>query len=166
VRIARTVVLIALTVSAICYAAPSCAVTEPPSHVFVPPPPYEASSGEGSFYLGSDDFWTILPSNGVWETRHDQTTYDRRKIVWFSQDYWWFSRQEEDLRVDARKLDGGSESVHVAWATNSFVPEHQTSAMMNAIEFPSTSCWEISARWHDHALKFVVWVTPYTASSN
>jgi hypothetical protein len=166
VRSARTAILIALTVDAICYAAPSCAVTEAPSHIFVPPPPYEVSPGEGSFYFGWDDFWTILPNNGVWETQHDQATYDRRKIVWFSQDYWWLSRQEEDLRVDARKLDGGGESVHVAWVTNAFFPEHQTSAMMDEIEFPSTGCWEISARWHDQALKFVVWVTPYTVSSN
>jgi hypothetical protein len=128
--------------------------------VFVPPPPYEASPGEGSFYLGSDDFWTIVPNNGVWQTQHDKTTYDRRKIVWFSKDYWWLSQQESDLRVDARKLDGDNESVHVAWATNAYISEHQTSAMLNAIEFPSTGCWEISAQWHAHELKFVVWVTP------
>ncbi len=165
-RLARTAAFIALTVNVISYAAPACAVTEAPSPVFTPPPPYEVSPGERDFYLGSDDFWTILPNNGVWEARHDQATYDRRKIVWFSKDYWWLSRQEDDLRVEARKLDGGGESVHVAWATNAFIPEHQTSAMMNSIEFPATGCWEITASWHSHQLKFVVWVTPYTASSN
>ena len=64
------------------------------------------------------------------------------------------------MRVEARKLDGDNESVHVAWATNAYIPEHQTSAMLNSIEFPSTVCWEISIRWHAHELKFVVWVTP------
>jgi hypothetical protein len=160
VQIARTVVLIALAASAISYAAPPCAVTEVPNHVFVPPPPYAASPGEGTFYLGSDDFWTILPSDGIWETQHDKSTYDRRKIVWFSKDYWWLSRKEEDLRVDGRRLDGGNESVHVSWATNAFLPESQESAMLNSIEFPSTGCWEISAHWHAHELKFVVWVAP------
>lgn len=145
-------------------APPPCAVTEARNRVFVPPPPYSASPGEGDF--GSDDFWTILPSNGVWETLHDQPTYDRRKIVWFTKDYWWLSRQESDLKVDARKLNAGSESVHGERANNAFIPEHQTSAMLNSIEFPSTGCWEISARWHDHELKFVVWVTAYTAASN
>jgi hypothetical protein len=152
--------LIAVSASAIAYAAPPCAVTEPPSHVVVPPPPYEASPGHGTFYFGSDDFWTILPDNGVWETQHDKATYDRRKIVWFSKDYWWLSQQQMDLRVDARKLDGGIESVHVSWTTNGFIPDHQTSFMLNDIEFPSTGCWEISGRWHAHELKFVVWVTP------
>jgi hypothetical protein len=116
----RSVVLIALAACAICYAAPPCAVTEAPSHVFVPPPPYEASPGEGAFYFGSDDFWTILPNNGVWETQHDQRTYDRRKIVWFSKDYWWLSQQETGLGVDARKLSEGTESVHGERATNAF----------------------------------------------
>jgi hypothetical protein len=160
----RSAILIAFASCAI--AAPPCAVTETPRRVFVPPPPYEASLGEGDFYFGSDDFWTILPNNGVWETQHDQPTYDRRKIVWFSKDYWWLSQQQTDLRVEARKLDGGTELVHGERPNNAFIPENQTSAMLNSIEFPSTGCWEISARWHDHALKFVVWVMPYTAASN
>lgn len=165
-RIALTAVLIALIVNAICNAESSCAVTEAPSPVFIPPPPYDASPGVGSFYLGSDDFWTVLPSNGVWETRHDHATYDRSKVVWFSEGYWWLSQRQEDLRVDARKLDGGSESVHVAWVTNGFIPESQTSFMLNDIEFPSTGCWEISASWHAHELKFVVLVTPEITSSS
>jgi hypothetical protein len=156
----RSAVLIAFSISAISYASPPCTVTPPPSRVFVPPPPYETSPGVDSFYLGSDDFWTILPNNGVWETQHDNTTYDRGKIAWFSKDYWWLSRQESDLSLDARKLDGGNESVHVAWTTNAYIPERQTSFMLNSIEFSSTGCWEISARWHAHELKFVVWVTP------
>jgi hypothetical protein len=60
----RSVVLIAFTVSAISYAAPP--------------------AREGSFYFGSDDFWTMLPCNGVCETQHDHATYDRRKIAWFA----------------------------------------------------------------------------------
>jgi hypothetical protein len=161
----RFAILIVFTASTISYAAPPCAVTEPLSHVFVPPPPYEASPGQDEFYFGTDDFWTILPSDGVWQTQHDQATYDRRKIPWFSKDYWWLSRSEEDLVVDAKRLDRAG-SVHQPGATNAFTPERQTSAMLNSIEFPSTGCWEISAHWHDHELKFVVWVKPYTTSSN
>jgi hypothetical protein len=156
----RSVGLIAFTISALCYAVPPCAVTQPPDHVFVPPPPYEASPGEGSFYFGSDDFWTMLPGNGVWETQHDHATYDRRKIAWFSKDYWWLSRTEDGLKVDARKLDSGSEAIHGGGATNGFIRERQTSFMLNSIEFPSPGCWEISASWQAHELKFVVWVRP------
>ena len=155
---ARSVVLLALANSV--YALPPCAVTPPPAHAFVPPPPYDDWRSGNSFYFGSADFWTQLPGNGVWETRHDQPTYDRRKIVWFSKDYWWLSQQESDLKIDARKLDVGVESVHVAWATNGFIPERRQSFMLNSIEFPSTGCWEISASWHAHELKFVVWVAP------
>jgi hypothetical protein len=154
----RFAILIALASCAI--AAPPCAVTEAPSHVFVPPPPYEASPEEGTFYFGSDNFWTILPSSGVWETQHDQSTYDRRKIIWFSKGYWWLSRMDQDLVVDAKRLDAAAASVRGQSATNGFIPERQTSFMLNSIDFPATGCWEISARYHSHELKFVVWVSP------
>jgi hypothetical protein len=91
-----------------------CAVRKAPNQVFVPPPPYEASPGEGTFYFGSIDFWTILPSNGLSAPQYDQSTYE----------------------------------------------------MLNSIDFPTTGCWEISARYHRHELKFVVWVIPFTTSSN
>jgi hypothetical protein len=165
VRLARTGVLIALTVNAICYAAPPCAVTEAPSHVFVPSPPYEAVPPKDTFYFGSDDLWLFLPNNGVWDTQHGGWSYDRRKIAWFSRGYWWLSQSEKNLIVDAKRLDG-VESVHGAPATNAFDPERQESFMFSGIEFPATGCWEISARFQGHGLKFVVWVTPYTASSN
>jgi hypothetical protein len=164
----RSVVLIACATVCLSHAAPppTCAVTEAPSPVFIPPPPYASWRLEnGTFFSGSDDFWTILPSNGVWETQHDHATYDRGKIAWFSKGYWWLSRTEEDLVVDAWRLDGLGESVRVNGATNAFVRDIQVSAMLNSIEFPSTGCWEVSAHWHSHELNFVVWVTPYTASS-
>jgi hypothetical protein len=166
VRLARTVVLIALTVSAISFAAPPCAVTKPPNQVFVPAPPYAATPGQAEFYFGSDDFWTTLPNDGVWETQHDHSTYDRNKIVWFSKDYWWLSGMEKDLAVDAKRLDGAAKAVHMTWATNAFLPERQESAMLSEIEFPATGCWEVTAHYQSHELKFVVWVMPYTASSN
>jgi hypothetical protein len=150
-------VLIVLAINAISYGAPPCVVTRVPSRVFVPPPPYAASPDENSFYLGSDDFWTILPKNGIWEPR---------KNAWFSKDYWWRSGEEQNLRVDARKLDGGPESVHAGRATNAFLPERQASFMINSIDLPSGGCWEIHAAWHGHELTFVAWVTPNTASSN
>jgi hypothetical protein len=161
--------LLILLIGTAAQAAPQevCSVTKPPSEVFVPPPPYAALPFEQStFYFGSDGFWTILPNDGVWFTQHDTSTYDRRKIVWFSKNYWLLSRKEDDLVVDAKRLDGAAEAVRVAGATNGFIPERQESFMLNSIEFPTTGCWEISASYYGHELKFVVWVTPYTASSN
>jgi hypothetical protein len=158
--------ILLLAIAAQAAPPPRCAVTQPPRRVFVPPPPYEASPGESDFYFGSDDFWTTLPNNGVWETQHDQPTYDMRKIAWYSLGYWWLREPDPDLTMDARRLDGSGESVRAEKSNNAFIPERQMSAMLNSIEFPTTGCWEISARYHTHYLKFVVWVTPYIASSN
>jgi hypothetical protein len=120
----------------------------------------------GAFYFGSDDLWVFLPNDGVWSTIHDGPTYSRRKIAWFSKSFWWRAQQESDLIVDARKLDGGDQSVHGEQATNAFLSEYQESFIFSGIEFPATGCWEVSARFQSHKLKFVVWVKPYTASSN
>lgn len=141
------------------YGAPVCAVTEAPKQVFVPPPPFEASPEAGHFYFGSDDFWTILPENGTWGTQHDQPTYDRRKIAWFSRSFWWLSGQESQLKVQARKLDGSNISIHGGRATNGFLPNRQESFMLSSIEFPSTGCWEITAQFRGQELKFTVLVT-------
>ena len=153
--------LLLVTALPVCsaYAAPACAVTEPPRQIFVPPPPFDAVPYPGDFYLGTDGFWTSLPANGVWETLHDQPTYDRRKIGWFSKDFWWLSGQEAQLNVEARKLDGSHTSIHGGSATNAFLSDRQESFMLSAIEFPSTGCWEITARFRGQELKFTVLVT-------
>ncbi len=166
----RSVLLIALGVDVCFGAAPeTCPVTKPPNAVFVPPAPHDALPPEGEFYFGSDDFWTWLPNDGIWGTVHDEAShgnYDRRKIAWFSKNYWWLSEAQPKLTVDANRLDAAVKPVHETWATNIFLPEKQESFMGSGIEFPTTGCWEVTANYHGHDLKFVVWVTPYTASSN
>lgn len=163
-RLGRFLLVAALSVSA-SYGAAACAVPAPPRQVFVPPPPFDASPYPGSFYFGSDNLWTVLPENGTWGTQHDRPTYDRRKIAWFSKN---FSRpgQEVNLKVEARKLDGGDTLIHPSRATNGFLPERQEAFMLSSIEFPSTGCWEISAHYGASGLRFVVWVTPYITRSN
>jgi hypothetical protein len=155
-------VLSILLFATVARAAPpeGCSVTESPRQPFVAPKPFAALPLEqGKFYFGWDDFWTILPKDGVWSG-------DQRKIAWFSKDYWSLREPNPDLAVDARRLDGSALRVRADRATNGFISEHQTSFMLNSIEFPASGCWEISARYRTHYLKFVVWVTPYIASSN
>lgn len=158
-RLAIAFVSIAIAVSAVSQAAPRCAVTEAPRNVFVPPPPYEASPPQGTFYFGSDALWLFLPNDGVWETLRDGANYERRKIAWFSSGYFWLSQSQKDLRVEAKRLDG-AETVHGEPATNGFLQETQESFMLNGIAFPATGCWEVSAKYHGNELKFIVWVTP------
>lgn len=141
------------------FGAPVCAVTQPPHQVFVPPQPYDAVPYPGSFYFGSDDFWTILPANGVWGTRHHESAYARGNIVWFSKGYSYVSGQESRLKVEARKLDGSNQSLHGERATNGFLPDSQQSFLLDDIEFPSTGCWQITAQFRGQELKFTLLLT-------
>jgi hypothetical protein len=161
----RYAILIALFAGTL-VSDPSCAVTEPPQSVFVPPPPFNPAPELGAFYFGSDDFWTILPDNGVWQTQHDQPTYDRRKISWFSKGFFWLSGDESNLKVKARKVDGSYEAVDGGRATNGFIEARQESFMLSSIEFPSTGCWEITAQFHGQELKFTLLVTAPSNSSS
>jgi hypothetical protein len=53
----------------------TCPVTKPyQTSLFVPPLPYEARGGTGSFWFGTDRLWTNLPVNGIWKwtpSRHN-----------------------------------------------------------------------------------------------
>lgn len=109
-RPAGFLLVTALAVSS-AYGGPVCAVTQPPPQVFVPLPPFAASPEPGHFYFGSDDFWTILPDNGTWGTQHDQPTYDRRKISWFSSGYWWLSEPQPNVTI-IRRLPWSRIEVH------------------------------------------------------
>jgi hypothetical protein len=156
-------IAIAACVTCISQAAPvpeTCHVTKAPDKVFVPPPPHDPLPPGGTFYFGSDDLWVFLPNDGVWDTLRDGANYDRRKIAWFSKGYRRLSESQNDLDVEARRLDG-AESVQGGPPFNVLLPETKESFMFSGIAFPATGCWEVSA-WYQksHELKFVVWVTP------
>ena len=48
----------------------TCPVTKPATQPFVPPAPYDAKPGPGSFWFGTDSLWTALPKDGLWIGGH------------------------------------------------------------------------------------------------
>jgi hypothetical protein len=136
----------------------ACAVTKPLEHPFVPPKPYLA--GKGVNWFGTDGLWTFLPSDGIWGLGE--------KTFWFREE-WGRSKSINQsipaidtakFTVTARRLDGPSPPPEVGQASSSYREEDWKAFLVGGINFPTTGCWEVSARYENDELTFVVWVVP------
>ena len=136
----------------------SCPVTKPyQSSLFVPPSPYESSAGAGSFWFGTDRLWTGLPANGTWRGLGHYTPNDptfRQKMQWWRQGYDWHTEPKPKLKVTGKRLDATAPPL-IAEANNVIGPPP---SMMVGINFPTLGCWEITGRYEDDELTFVVWL--------
>jgi hypothetical protein len=136
----------------------TCAVTKPLDHPFVPPRPYLAARGVNWF--GTDRLWTFLPSNGIWGLGE--------KTFWFREEWGRSKRINQSIpeidtakfTVTARRLDGPAPPPEVGQASSSYREEDWKAFLVGGINFPTTGCWEVSARYQNDELTFVVWVVP------
>ena len=134
----------------------TCAVTNPLEHPFVPPRPYLASRGVNWF--GTDGLWTFLPTDGIWG--------QGEKIFWFREewgrykgsDHWIPAIDSTKLTVTARRLDGPAPPPEVGQASSSYRQEDWKAFLVGGINFPTPGCWEVSSRYENAELTFVVWV--------
>lgn len=130
-----------------------CPVTGPPDPPFVPPPPWPPTppGAPDEFWYGHNGLWTALPVSGSWSQ------------LALGEKFWWWSadfpggREEPvpDLVVTARRLDGEAPEFRSERATNGYHPSFHW-AMLVFVKLPSPGCWEFSARYRDHGLRFVV----------
>lgn len=102
---------------------------------------------------GTEKFRTLLPTDGIWRGRisnsPDEFAYDN-KLPWLGD----FSYTDGPITVTGKRLDGSAPS---------FTEIQQISGRrgtMGAISIPVFGCWEITGRYKDQELSFVVWVTP------
>jgi hypothetical protein len=133
----------------------TCAVTKPLDHPFVPPRPYRAlRSNSGGFLFGTDRFWTLLHSDGIWA--------QGEKTLWFRQE-WGHRTDKADwvsgskLAVRARRLDGPAPLPEILRATSSYTRD-LNAFLLGGINFSTPGCWEVSGHYEDDDLTFVVWV--------
>ena len=139
----------------------TCAVTNPFEYPFVPPRPYLASRGVNWF--GTDRLWTFLPSDGIWGLGE--------KTFWFREEWGRYKRSNQSIppidtakfMVTARRLDGPAPPPEVGQASSSYREEDWKAFLVGGINFPATGCWEVSARYENDELTFVVWVVPDAA---
>jgi hypothetical protein len=136
----------------------TCAVTDPFEHPFVPPRPYLTSRGVNWF--GTDKLWTFLPSNGIWGLGE--------KTFWFREEWGRYKGSNQSIpaidttkfTVTARRLDGPAPVADVEQASSSYREEDWKAFLVGGINFSTTGCWEVSARYENDELTFVVWVAP------
>jgi hypothetical protein len=141
--------------------AETCQVTKPYQvSLFVPPSPYPTKAAAGNFWFGSDRLWTALPLNGTWKALPHYTPTDpsfRQKLAFWRAGYDWHTEPQPMLKVTGKRLDSPAPPLLSDQANNAWVKPEQP-FMGLGINFPTLGCWEITARYQDDELTFVVWV--------
>lgn len=146
----------------------SCPVTQPPDPRFLPPEPWpERPPDGGEFWYGSAELWTALPGDGTWGQllRGD-------KVLWWREGFDGSIENRPALEMVGRRLDAPfaagrlpgiadakAEAHTVSPATNAYHPSFNW-AMLTGFEVPEPGCWEITGRYRERELTFVVWVPP------
>lgn len=126
---------------------------------FIPPKPYQQEASTGTFWFGSDKLWTFLPIDGTWRGLGHYAPNDptfRQKVFFWRQGYDWRADPNPKLRITGRRLDGEADPLFADRADN---VSTDPAGMVVGINLPAVGCWEITARYGNDALTFVVWVT-------
>lgn len=115
---------------------------------------------DNDFWLGTEKLWIALPKSGeVWGWaphapghEHDLTA----KIFWGSVDFDYHRKEDYDLKVTGRRLDGDAPPLLVDKVTNALFVPH--AAMLTGVWAPTPGCWEIIGDYRGQKLSFVVLV--------
>jgi hypothetical protein len=140
----------------------ACPVTKPPAQPFVPPPPYWTDPDPNGFWYGTESLWTLLAVQGKWNIRNNPLEGEggyRTKLTYWRRGFDWRREPKPELIIIAKRLDQKAPPVAAAPAAAVFV-ETERSGMMTVIDIPSAGCWELTARYGGHRLRFVVSVQP------
>ncbi len=125
---------------------------------FTPTPPGD------HFWYGDESLWTALPPDGVWDTLPRNPGGYTQKLLWWRVGYSWTGEPEPDLQVTAHRLDDPAIAFSESPATNAFAPDIQ-SAILIGVEFPTPGCWQITGRYADAELSYVVQIEPGEAAA-
>ena len=130
----------------------NCPVTRPyQSSRFASPSGYPGPS-PGHFYFGTDGIWTMLPVDGVLKgSAANGSTH--AWLLWFRHGYTPWVEPTPKLKVDAKRVNGTAQKVVVSPAK--FLPRN---IMIVGIDIPNSGCWQITGRFDEEELAFVVWV--------
>lgn len=143
---------------------PICPVTRAPDRPFVPPAPYDSVNPQGppSFWHGSADLWTRLLADGVWHGLPYDGHGFTQKLFWWREGYDWQAEPIPALTVSSTRLDVPGDTYVSDWASNGYAPD--TLSFINSQPIlPTAGCWQITGRYGESELSFVVWVAPALA---
>ena len=137
----------------------SCPVTVPQDPAFIPPAPYDKLGVKGYFWYGSSSLWAELPADAVWYSLPHNPEGYTQKIVWWRDGYMWDQEPEPKLVVTGKRLDANASPLNVSNANGVYASD-MGSAMMVGVDIPMLGCWNITGKYKDAELSFVVWVAP------
>jgi len=126
---------------------------------FVPPFPYPARAPVGSFWFGTERLWTQLPAKGRWVGLMHYTSGDptfRQKLFFWKQGYDPRKDPSPSLSIKGVRLDAPASPLAADRANGGWTSDQ--SFMVTGINIPTLGCWEITARYQDDELRFVVLV--------
>jgi hypothetical protein len=145
----------------------TCPVTKATDRPFIPPWPYPAKPYGGGFWIGADGLWIAPPADGTWGGQHFSTTdlasgnktdwWREAKVSWWRQGYDWRVDSASKLKVTGRRLVSTAPPL-VAHEANAVGIRFPKAYMMDSLYFPAPGCWEITGRYEEDELTFVVWV--------
>lgn len=135
-----------------------CQVTRAAAPPFRPPPPFPATVSQSEFWFGTEVLWTILPVDGIWRRLPPVKSGYVQKMAWFSDLHNWRSEPHPSIAVVGRRLDKPAPPLTVLGTTNGHT-EALPSVMGVQINVPSLGCWEITGKYREHKLTFVVLAT-------
>jgi hypothetical protein len=143
----------------------SCPVTLAPTSPLIPPSPYPPNApGQRTFWYGSAEFWIMLKEDGIWRGVPPDQGYRkgyRNKLFWWRPGYDGRIEQRPELSISGRRIDGEAPPLHVPNGTNAHLGDFggwAGWAMLVAPDIPTQGCWELTGRYREHELTFVVWV--------
>jgi hypothetical protein len=142
----------------------SCPVTIAPATPLKLPPLYKFDEDGNSFLIGTEKLWTGLRKSGVWYWAPHKPGHENdvqpltEKTFWWSVDFRYDKEWRPKLKVTGRRLDGPTRPLLTLPTTNAF--PGPTAAMLVGVYVPTPGCWEITGKYRDQKLSFVVWLQP------
>lgn len=138
----------------------ACPVTIPPQPGFVPPKPYPPQAPDlyQAVWHGTAALWTMLsPKGEIWEGLPSDNGMLTQKTFWWVDGYSWTQEPSPSITVAGRQLDGPGSFEAGGPGTNGF-RDDIGSFMLVGIDIPAAGCWELTARYGDAELSYVVLV--------
>jgi len=134
----------------------TCPVTKTSDKPLVPPPPYPPTPYSGGSWFGTDRLWIVGPP-AVWRGLPHSTPNDpafAQKMQWWRQGYDPHTEPTPKLKVTGMRLDAPAPPL----ITKVSGTLGARPSMMVGMSFPALGCWEITGRYEEDELTFVVWV--------
>ena len=137
----------------------NCPITVPQGQPFIAPTPYSPNAPfHNHFWYGSEMLWTMLPADGTWASLPHNPDGYTQKIFWWRVGYVWNEEPQPELKVTGERLDEKTPPLIVSNATNAYASDIG-SAMLVGVDFPTLGCWQVTGKYKDTELSFVIWVT-------